>query len=362
MAKLAFEDGFVLKGLPLGADGITTGEVVFNTAMTGYQEVLTDPSYAGQIVTMTYPLIGNYGVNSEDVESRKLFLSGFVVKEASEIVSNWRSADLTLDKYLKKNDIVGIQGLDTRAITKHIRTAGAMIAVISTKDRADGELVAMAKAAPHMEGSDLVKDVVEQKPFVWNENGKYKVVAYDCGVKYNILRQLADADCRVDVLPASASAEDILGKKPDGVLLSNGPGDPAAVTYAVKTIRGLLGKVPLFGICLGHQMLGLALGGRTFKLKFGHHGGNHPVKDVATGKVMITVQNHGFCVDIDSLGGDKNIEITHLNLNDGTCEGMSHKHIPAFSVQFHPEAGPGPHDARLLFERFCKMMEKNKKR
>jgi carbamoyl-phosphate synthase small subunit len=361
MAKLAFEDGFVLKGRPLGAAGITNGEVVFNTAMTGYQEVLTDPSYAGQIVTMTYPLIGNYGVNSEDVESRKLFLAGFIVREASEIVSNWRSADLTLDQYLKKNNIVGIQGLDTRAITKHIRTAGAMIAVISTKDLPDDELIAMAKAAPHMEGSDLVKDVIE-KSYVWNKKGKFKVVAYDCGIKYNILRQLTEAGCRVEVVPASASAEDILAKKPDGVLLSNGPGDPAAVTYAVKTVKGLLGKVPLFGICLGHQMLGLALGGRTFKLKFGHHGGNHPVKDVATGKVMITVQNHGFCVDINSLGGDKNIEITHLNLNDGTCEGMSHKHIPAFSVQFHPEAGPGPHDARTLFGRFCKMMGKNKKR
>jgi carbamoyl-phosphate synthase small subunit len=360
-AKLAFEDGFVLKGKPLGAAGMTSGEVVFNTAMTGYQEVLTDPSYAGQIVTMTYPLIGNYGVNTEDVESRRVFLSGFVVREASEIVSNWRSSDLTLDQYLKKNNIVGIQDVDTRAITKHIRTAGAMIAVISSGDEDDKELVAKAKAAPHMEGADLVKDVLD-KPYVWQEQGGYNVVVYDCGIKYNILRQLAEADCRVEVVPATTSADEILAKKPDGVLLGNGPGDPAAVTYAVKTVSGLLGKVPLFGICLGHQMLGLGLGGRTYKLKFGHHGGNHPVKDIATGKVMITVQNHGFCVDIDSLGGDKNVEITHLNLNDGTCEGINHKHIPAFSVQFHPEAGPGPHDARTLFGRFCKMMKENKKK
>jgi carbamoyl-phosphate synthase small subunit len=358
-ALLVLADGTVLEGFGLGATGHAVGEVCFNTAMTGYQEVLTDPSYAGQIVTMTYPLIGNYGVNNEDDESRKVFLSGYIVREASEIVSNWRSNHLTLDAYLKKNNIVGIQDLDTRAITKHIRTAGAMIAVISSEDLPDDELVAKAKAAPHMEGRDLVGDVLD-KPYIWQEQGSFKVVVYDCGIKYNILRQLAEANCRVEVVPATTSSEDILARKPDGVLLGNGPGDPAAVSYAIKTVKGLLGKVPLFGICLGHQMLGLALDGKTYKLKFGHHGGNHPVKDIATGKVMITVQNHGFCVDIDSLGGDKNVEITHLNLNDGTCEGINHKHIPAFSVQFHPEAGPGPHDARLLFARFCNLMKEHK--
>ena len=359
-AKIAFEDGFVLKGKALGAFGTTCGEVVFNTAMTGYQEVLTDPSYAGQIVTMTYPLIGNYGVNSEDAESRGVFLSGFIVREASEIVSNWRSADLNLDQYLKKHNIVAIEGVDTRAITKHIRQGGAMNACISTENHSDETLVQLAKESLHLEGADLVKDVIHSQPFVWNKEGKYRVVAYDCGVKYNILRQLAENDCQVIVMPANASAEDILDERPDGVMLSNGPGDPAAVDYVVDTIKGLIGKVPIFGICLGHQMLSLALGGRTYKLKFGHHGGNHPVKDLTTGKVEITVQNHGFCVDIESLGGDKNVEITHVNLNDQTCEGLRHKNIPAFSVQFHPEAGPGPHDSRGLFKRFCELMDEVK--
>ncbi len=359
-AKIVFEDGFVLEGTALGASGTTAGEVVFNTAMTGYQEVLTDPSYAGQIVAMTYPLIGNYGVNSEDVESRKIFLSGFIVKEASEIVSNWRSADMTLDEYLKKNNIVGIQDVDTRAITKHIRDIGAMNAVITTEDIEESKLVEMAKASEHLEGLDLVKDVIEEKTIQWNEQGQYNVVVYDCGVKYNILRNLTDNGCKVTVVPATASAEDILALSPDGVMLSNGPGDPAAVGYAIETIKGLIGKVPLFGICLGHQLLSLALGGKTYKLKFGHHGGNHPVKDVATGKVIITVQNHCFCVDLDSLGGDENVEITHINLNDNTCEGINHKNIPAFSVQFHPEAAPGPHDAQDIFKRFCELMDENK--
>ena len=356
-AKIAFEDGFVLKGKALGAVGTTCGEVVFNTAMSGYQEVLTDPSYAGQMVTMTYPLIGNYGVNHEDAESRSVFLSGFIVREASEIVSNWRAGDLTISQYLTKHNVVAIEGVDTRAITKHIRDVGAMNACISSEGHSDEILVQMAKDSMHLEGADLVKDVIHSEPITWNKDGKYRVVVYDCGVKYNILRQLAEHDCRVTVMPANVSAGDILDEKPDGVLLSNGPGDPSAVNYAIETIKGLVGKVPLFGICLGHQMLSLALGGKTYKLKFGHHGGNHPVKDMRTGKVEITVQNHGFCVDLESLGGDKNVEITHLNLNDQTCEGISHKNIPAFSVQHHPEAGPGPHDSRPIFKRFCKLMD-----
>jgi carbamoyl-phosphate synthase small subunit len=360
-ARIVFEDGFALTGRGLGAAGTAGGEVVFNTAMTGYQEVLTDPSYAGQIVTMTYPLIGNYGVNAEDVESRKLFLSGFVVKEASKIVSNWRADSLTLDEYLRNNNIVAIEGVDTRALTRHIREAGAMNAVITTEaDKSEADLVKMAAQSEHLEGLDLVKDVIQDETVQWCDKGNYHVVVYDCGVKYNILRNLAEVGCRVTVMPARTGADEILAQKPDGVLLSNGPGDPAAVDYAIETTRGLIDKVPLFGICLGHQMLGLALGGKTYKLKFGHHGCNHPVKDLATEQVMITSQNHGFCVDVDSLGGDKNVEITHINLNDQTCEGINHKHIPAFSVQFHPEAAPGPHDARYLFQRFCEMMEKNK--
>ncbi len=360
-ARIAFEDGFILTGRSLGASGTTCGEVVFNTSMTGYQEVLTDPSYAGQIVTMTYPLIGNYGINDEDPESRKLFLSGFVVKEASKIVSNWRSNPLTLDQYLAQNGIVAIEGVDTRAITKHIREAGAMNAAISSEDKyTDEELIQMAAESEHMEGRDYVKDVILDKPYVWQKEGNYNVIVYDCGVKYNILRELAKAGCRVTVAPATMSAAEILAMDPDGIMLSNGPGDPAAVDYAIETTKGLIGEVPIFGICLGHQMLGLALGGKTFKLKFGHHGANHPVKDVATDQVMITVQNHGFCVDLDSLGGDKNVEITHMNLNDQTCEGINHKHVPAFSVQFHPEAAAGPHDAKYMFGRFCELMKDKK--
>jgi len=360
-ARIAFEDGFILTGRSLGAAGMTCGEVVFNTSMTGYQEVLTDPSYAGQIVTMTYPLIGNYGVNDEDPESRKLFLKGFVVKEASKIVSNWRSNQMTLHQYLEKNHIVAIEGVDTRSITKHIRDAGAMNAVISSEDKhSDDELVQMAAESEHMEGRDYVKDVILEKPYIWQKEGKYNVVVYDCGVKYNILRELAKAGCRVTVVPATVSAAEILAMDPDGIMLSNGPGDPAAVGYAIETTKGLIGEVPIFGICLGHQMLGLALGGRTYKLKFGHHGANHPVKDMASEKVMITVQNHGFCVDLESLGGDKNVEITHMNLNDQTCEGIRHKHVPAFSVQFHPEAAAGPHDAKYMFQRFCELMKGKK--
>ncbi len=367
-ARIAFEDGLVLTGRSIGALGSAAGEVVFNTSMSGYQEILTDPSYAGQIVTMTYPLIGNYGVNKEDVEADKLYATGFVVREASDIASNWRSDGLTLDEYLQRNNVVGIDDVDTRRITRHIREAGAMNAVISTEQHlSDEQLIKQALESRHLEGLDLVSAVTSQKSYVWPQDGKtdsqlankaalLNVVVYDCGVKYNILRELSKVGCTVTVVPATTTAKEILQLKPDGVLLSNGPGDPAAVGYAIETVKGLAGKVPLFGICLGHQMLALALGGKTYKLKFGHHGANHPVKDMATDKVMITVQNHGFCVDLDSLGGDNNVEITHMNLNDNTCEGIKHKHIPAFSVQFHPEASPGPHDARYMFERFCEMM------
>ena len=356
-AILALEDGQVYKGESFGATGERFGEVVFNTSMTGYQEILTDPSYKGQIVTMTYPLIGNYGVNEEDVESRKPFVEGFVVKEYSKIFSNWRSKK-SLGDYLKDNGIVGIEGVDTRTLTLHIRQAGAMKAVLSTTDTDEQSLIQKAKDSRGLLGIDLVKEVACSKKYEWNNSGKYKVVVLDCGVKLNSLRELAKKNCKVIVVPASATSKEILELKPDGVLLSNGPGDPAALPYVVKTVQELLGKVPIFGICLGHQMLGQALGGKTYKLKFGHHGGNQPVKDIRTGKVAISVQNHGFCVDIDTLN-KKEVELTHVNLNDDTLEGMRHKRLPVFSVQFHPEAAPGPHDAEYLFAKFVEMMKKH---
>ena len=354
-AILALEDGKVFKGESFGASGEKLGECVFNTSMTGYQEILTDPSYKGQIVTMTYPLIGNYGVNEEDVESRKPFVEGFVVKEYSKIFSNWRSKR-SLGDYLKANGIIGIEGIDTRTLTLHIRQAGAMKAVLSTTDTNAEGLIRKAKESPGLLGIDLVKEVSCAKKYEWNDSGKYKVVVLDCGVKLNSLRELAKNNCRVIVLPASATAKEILELKPDGVLLSNGPGDPAALPYIVKTVQGLIGRVPIFGICLGHQMLGQALGGKTYKLKFGHHGGNQPVKDLKTGKVAISVQNHGFCVDIDTLD-KKEVELTHINLNDDTLEGMRHRKLPIFSVQFHPEASPGPHDAEYLFGKFVETMK-----
>ena len=367
-ALLALADGTVFEGHSLGAEGETWGEVVFNTAMTGYQEVITDPSYKGQIVTMTYPLIGNYGVNEEDVESRRPFVEGFIVKECSRITSNWR-AQMSLDQYLKKYSIVGIQGIDTRELTMRIREVGAQTGVISTLDPDPSSLVAKARSLPTLEGRDLVKEVSCSQTYQWNQGtwrleGGYEapspdrdslhIVAYDLGIKYNILRIFAHLGCRVTVVPAQTPAREVLALNPDGVFLSNGPGDPAPVSYAIENTRQLLGKVPLFGICLGHQILGLALEGRTYKLKFGHHGANHPVKDLATGKVEITSQNHGFVVDMDSLGDQ--VEVTHINLNDHTVEGLRHRDLPLFSVQYHPEASPGPHDSAYLFQRFVDMV------
>lgn len=353
-AKIVFEDGKIFNGFSFGAAGERCGEVVFNTSMTGYQEILTDPSYKGQIVTMTYPLIGNYGVNTEDVESRKIFLEGFIVKECSPVASSWRS-EKTLKDYLKENNIIGVEGVDTRAITRHIRLRGAMKAIISTEDMDEKRLLKKARLSPGLVGIDLVKEVTSGKILRWRKNGKYKVVVVDCGVKLNILRELADRKCEVIIVPARTTGKEILNMKPDGVLLSNGPGDPEAVTYVISAVKELIGKLPIFGICLGHQILGLALGGRTYKLKFGHHGANHPVKDLRTGKVSITAQNHGFCVDMKSLN-KKDLEVTHINLNDNTSEGMRHGKLKIFSVQFHPESSAGPHDARHLFDEFINMM------
>ncbi len=370
-ALLVLADGRAFRGWSVGATGETTGEVVFNTSMTGYQEILTDPSYAGQIVTMTYPLIGNYGTNPEDVEARKLFLRGFVVRESSPHPSNWRGTT-TLHDYLAQNAIVGIEGLDTRALTKHIREEGAQVGIISTEDLDEVSLAAKAAAAPGLEGTDLVAEVTTDAPYTWDQGdweriGGYEqspnsegfsVVAYDFGIKHTILRSLVASGFKVEVVPANTPAEDVLAREPDGIFLSNGPGDPAAVEGAVDRTRALLGKKPIFGICLGHQILCLALGGRTYKLKYGHHGGNHPVRDEVTTKVEITAQNHGFAVEMASFGGA--VECTHVNLNDGTVEGMAHKELPIFSVQYHPEASPGPHDARYLFERFAALMQSHK--
>jgi len=363
---IALEDERIFEGYSFGATGERCGEIVFNTSMMGYQEILTDPSYKGQIVTMTYPLIGNYGVNEEDVESAKPQVEGLVVKECSRIYSNWR-AKKSLGEYLAEHNIIGIEGVDTRALTRHIRTCGAMKAVISTCDLDKESLVAKAKASSGLVGRDMVKEVtckeVHPSPFTLHPS-PFKVVAMDFGIKYNILRMLQKIDCEVTVVPARTSSAEILAGKPDGIFLSNGPGDPAGVPYAVKTVQELIqsairnpqSTIPIFGICLGHQILGLAFGGKTYKLKFGHRGGNQPVKDLLTGKIDITSQNHGFCVDINSLPQD--IEVTHINPNDRTLEGMRHKKLPIFSVQYHPEASPGPHDAEYLFNRFTETMEK----
>ena len=368
--KLALADGLVFTGTAFGADGTAEGEVVFNTGMTGYQEVLTDPSYCGQIVTMTYPLIGNYGVNAEDVESRDraVQVRGFAVKELSPVASSFRS-EMPLEAYLARAGVCGIADVDTRALTRHIRTAGAMNGVMSSECLDDAELVGRARDAPAMLGMDLVRSVSPVECYDWPEGycsrfaqahrehgGRvFDVVAVDCGAKMNILRNLVECGCRVHVVPAATSAEAILERKCEGVFVSNGPGDPDPVTYAIETLRGLIGQVPIFGICLGHQLLGLALGGRTYKLKFGHRGCNHPVRNEATGKVEITSQNHGFAVDEASVKA-AGATITHVNLNDRTVEGFTVPDRAVFSVQYHPEASPGPHDATYLFDCFRDMM------
>jgi carbamoyl-phosphate synthase small subunit len=348
--------------------------------MTGYQEVLTDPSYKGQIVTMTYPLVGNYGVNEDDFESTHPQVEGFVVKESCSFPSNWRSKG-SLSDYLKCHGIVGIEGVDTRALTKHIRTAGAMRGILSTEDLDPDSLVEKSRNSPAMVGSDWVKAVTCSEAYEWGEKEgtgaglwkwekgqegnppiekKFRVVAMDFGMKYNIVRHLASRGCQVSVVPAQMSAEEILKVNPHGIFLSNGPGDPAALTYAIETVRALLGKKPIFGICLGHQLLGLAMGGKTYKLKFGHRGANQPVKNLLNGKIEITTQNHGFCVDMDTLPVGQ-VEITHINLNDQSLEGMRHRSLPVFSVQYHPEASAGPHDAAYLFDEFINLMQKYSK-
>jgi carbamoyl-phosphate synthase small subunit len=388
-ALLALEDGTIFRGESFGASVTQTGEICFNTSMTGYQEILTDPSYRGQIVTMTYPLIGNYGINLTDEESATPHVRGFVIEELSPIASSWRSR-MTLSDYLKQKGIPGIQGIDTRALTRKLRTGGAMKACLAVGDISDEEAVRLASEANY-EGVDFVREVTPEKPYAWNPDtfqggewvmarsgqgdevetddhgnvfeklppAEHKIVAYDFGMKTNILRSLRQHGFDVTVVPATTPASDVLAMNPEGIFLSNGPGDPAALEYARDNVKELVGKKPLFGICLGHQILGLALGGKTFKLKFGHRGGNQPVQDLRTGKVAITSQNHGYAVEAESLPDD--VEVTHLNLNDGTVAGLRHKNHSAFSVQYHPEASPGPHDASYFFAEFAKEVAQSKK-
>ena len=358
-AYLLLEDGRQFHGEPMGASGTTLGEVVFNTSMTGYQEVLTDPSYAGQIVCMTYPLIGNYGVNSEDEESSRPWVEGFVVREASRMASSWRAQE-TLDAYLKRWNIVAIEGLDTRALVRHIRDKGAMRACLSTTDLDEASLIEKARQSPSMENRELASVVTTKESYEVVAEGeeRFHVVCYDFGVKRNSLRELARLGCRVTVVPGSTGSEEVLALSPDGIFLSNGPGDPASMNSEVEEIKILLGaKVPTFGICFGHQLLGRAFGGKTFKLTFGHRGGNQPVKDLALGGVEITSHNHGFAVQADSLPAE--VEVTHINLNDRCVEGMRHKTLPVVSVQYHPEAAPGPHDAAHHFQRFIDLMDRS---
>ena len=393
-AILALEDGRVFRGEAFGARGTAAGEICFNTSMTGYQEILTDPSYRGQIVAMTAPQIGNYGANALDVESAAPHVRAFVIEELSAIPSNWR-AEFSLSDFLGRNGIPGIEGIDTRALTRHLRTRGAMKACVTT-ELDENSAVEAAKNAAY-DGVDFVQEVTPAEPYEWDPDGvksrgwvqananlrlskpgeerekdalgneflpaaktRRRIVAYDFGMKKNILRLLRSKGFQVEVVPAKTPAADVLARKPDGVFLSNGPGDPAEVTYAHDAVRGLIGKVPLFGICLGHQVLGLALGGKTFKLKFGHRGANQPVKDLRTGRIAITSQNHGYAIDPESLPED--VEVTHVNLNDGTCAGLAHRRHAAFSVQYHPEASPGPHDAGYFFDQFAKTVDENKAR
>ncbi len=406
-ATLALEDGRVFNGRAAGARTRRGGEVVFNTSLTGYQEVFTDPSYAGQVVCLTYPHIGNVGANHDDEESTRPYIEALVVRQFSALASNWRSRE-SAQKYLERHGVPVIWDLDTRALVRHLRNVGALRGVVATDGTPDEKLVAEARALPTMAGQELASRVTSAKRYEWTRgsidlaapigntemsagglgagsarpsghgfsraempghssgvstpegNPRYKVIAYDFGIKQNILRLLVDHGCEVTVVPAQTSAEDALALHPHGVFLSNGPGDPEPIGYAIENIRRLLGRVPIFGICLGHQLCGLALGGRTFKLKFGHHGSNHPVKNLVTQKVEITAQNHGFCVDPDSLSSS-DVEITHVNLNDHTNEGMRHRSLPLFSVQYHPEASPGPHDARYLFDDFISMMKQERK-
>ncbi|KHE90724.1 MAG: glutamine-hydrolyzing carbamoyl-phosphate synthase small subunit [Candidatus Scalindua rubra] len=377
-AILALSDGKIFEGISFGAEGETSGEIVFNTSITGYQEILTDPSYKGQIVNMTYPLIGNYGICEEDHESMQPHAEGLIIKELSPFPSNWRSK-MSLDEFLKNNGIMGIQGIDTRALTRHIRDYGEQVGIISTADTGHQSLISKANGLSGLEGKDLVKEVSCQNAYSWEEaeiyiktasgstheqsehSKQYKVIVYDCGVKYNILRKLKNHNCDVIVVPASTSAEEVLSMKPDGIVVSNGPGDPAAVPYMVENITGIIGKKPVMGICLGIQILAQALGYKTFKLKFGHHGGNQPVMDLRTKKVAITSQNHCFAIDGESLDNGQSaefgkVEITHINLNDKSIEGLRCLDVPAFAVQYHPEASPGPHDSSYIFNEFIEMM------